>query len=72
VPSDDDGRPAGFCLISTPLVRMIKNTPLNYGYICPIGADVIQTELAHNGSPSYRRNWDINHISLVLLGKPYT
>jgi len=39
--SDDDGRPAGFCLISTPLVRMIKNTLLNQIYICSIGADVI-------------------------------
>ena len=33
-----------FCLISTPQLRMIKNTPLNYGYICLIGADVIQIE----------------------------
>ncbi len=37
--SDDDGRPAGFCLISTPQVRMNKNTLLNQNYICSIGAD---------------------------------
>jgi len=27
--SDDEGRPAGLCFISTPQVRMNKNTPLN-------------------------------------------
>jgi len=27
--SDDDGRPVGLCFISTPQVRMNKNTPLN-------------------------------------------
>jgi hypothetical protein len=43
--SDDDGRPAGFCLISTPQVRMNKNTLLNQNYICSIGADVIQQEV---------------------------
>ena len=41
--SDDDGRPAGFCLISTPQVRMNKNTLLNQNQFCPIGADVIQS-----------------------------
>ena len=39
--SDDDARPAGLCFISTPQVRMNKNTPLNQNYICPIGADGI-------------------------------
>jgi arylsulfatase A-like enzyme len=27
--SDDDGRPAGFCFISTPQIRMDKDSPLN-------------------------------------------
>jgi hypothetical protein len=38
--SDDERRPAGFCFISTPLVKMNKDTHLNH--ICPIGADVRQ------------------------------
>jgi len=37
--SDDAGRSAGFCFISTPHVRMNKNSPLNPCYICSIGAD---------------------------------
>jgi hypothetical protein len=37
--SDDAGRFAGFCFISTPYVRMNKNSPLNQCYICSIGAD---------------------------------
>ncbi len=40
--SDDEGRPVGFCLISTPQVRMNKNTLLNQNYICPMGADTVQ------------------------------
>ena len=40
--SDDEGRPAGLCFISTPQFRINKNTLLNQNYICPIGADVIQ------------------------------
>jgi hypothetical protein len=37
--SDEDGRPIGLCFISTPQVRMNKNSSLNQIYICPIGAD---------------------------------
>jgi hypothetical protein len=40
--SDDDGRPVGLCFISTPQLRMNKNSLLNQIYICPIGADGIQ------------------------------
>jgi hypothetical protein len=40
----DDDRPAGLRLISTPQVRMIKNTLLNQNYICPIRADGARTE----------------------------
>ncbi|HJN96162.1 MAG TPA: hypothetical protein QGF41_10740, partial [Gammaproteobacteria bacterium] len=43
--SDDAGRSAGFCFISTPHVRMNKNSPLNQCYICSIGADGVQSEL---------------------------
>ena len=35
----DDGRPVGLCFISTPHVRMNKNSLLNQNYICPMGAD---------------------------------
>jgi len=41
--SDDAGRSAGFCFISTPHVRMNKNSPLNPCYICSIGADGVQS-----------------------------
>src|SRR6056300_645877 len=37
--SDDDTRPDGFCFISTPQIRMNKNSPLNQCYISSIGAD---------------------------------
>jgi len=41
--SDDAGRSAGFCFISTPHVRMNKNSPLNQCYICSIGADGVHS-----------------------------
>ena len=42
--SDDDAGPAGFCLISTPQVRMNMNTTLDQNYICSIAADGAQSE----------------------------
>ncbi len=46
--SDDDDRHVGFCLISTPQVRMNKNTPLNQNYICSIGDDGTQSCLHYD------------------------
>jgi len=49
--SGDAGRSAGFCFISTPQVRMNKNTLLIWSAICPIGADGVQ---------SIYRSWSIS------------
>jgi hypothetical protein len=43
--SDDDGRPVGLCFISIPQVRMNKNSPLNWTYVCSIGADGIHIDV---------------------------
>ena len=51
--SDDEGRPVGFRFISTPQVRMNKNTLLNQNQICSIGADGVHYRLGDQALPLF-------------------